>query len=134
MGPQAFSHHSGSQGLTIRPGTHNGWAAMDNVTGDLRCRTIGHEIEDLLHMAHGVLVGYCVRCSARFEAPWVRGGTAVPLAQSMVEEALGLDEPAASVLTDLEQISALLEDDAEALITTLNAVTAAMKVVREKVP
>lgn len=95
--------------LTVRPGTQAGWTTQ--LYGEFRCGTYGHELEHRVEYLNGLIVGYCCRCSARVEIPWFRGGSMAPLARYMIEEALGLEHPAPSVLADLEHVASLLTED-----------------------
>jgi hypothetical protein len=113
--------------LRDRPGNQSGWTLP--LEGEMRCRTLGHELGDVIHYANGMLVGYCVRCPERVEMPWFRGGTAVALARVMVEQALAMKQPAASVLRDLAQVEGLLRDDVESLRAALRQVRMAYRLV-----
>ena len=95
--------------LSVRPGTQAGWTT--HLFGDERCAIYGHELENRANYLNGLIVGYCGRCSARVEIPWFRGGTMVALARYMIEEAVTFENPAPSVLTDLEQVAGLLSED-----------------------
>lgn len=111
-----MSESDDEQHLSVRPGTQSGWTTP--LYGEARCATYGHELENRAEYSNGLVVGYCVRCSARVEIPWFQGGTMAALARYMTREALSLDRPAPSVLDDLEQIASLLTED----ISELNQV------------
>lgn len=104
-----MSDSDDEQHLSVRPGSQSGWTTP--LYGEARCATYGHELENRAEYSNGLIVGYCLRCSARVEIPWFRGGTMAPLARHMTQEALGLTHPAPSVLEDLEQIAGLLAED-----------------------
>lgn len=106
--------------LTVRPGNQAGWSLP--LTGLDRCRGQGHELESVFGYSSGLLIGYCLRCDARVEIPWFRGGTAAALARAMTTEALKLNRPAASVVEDLDQVLGLLREDAAAVETAKNLV------------
>lgn len=96
-------------GLSVRPGTQAGWTLP--LTGVDRCLGLGHELSEAFSYRNGLLVGYCVRCEARVEIPWFRGGTMAVLAEAMATEAVALDQPQRSVLDDLAQVEGLLVED-----------------------
>jgi hypothetical protein len=58
-----------------------------------------------------MLIGDCLHCPARFVATWFHGGTAAPLAEVMIREAISIESPAASVLDDLDQLAGLITAD-----------------------
>ena len=116
--------HDSPEELTVRAGEQAGWTV--NLQGEDRCRSLGHEADNVLHVQHGMLVAYCCRCSARFEMPWFRGGSAAALATVMANEALTLRKPAQSVFDDLCQIDGLLRDDAAEIIEAKRRVAIAI--------
>jgi hypothetical protein len=103
------SESDDEQHLSVRPGTQSGWTMP--LYGEARCAAYGHELENRAEYSNGLIIGYCGRCSARVEIPWFRGGTMAPLARFMIQEALGLDRPAPSVLDDLEHLAGLVAED-----------------------
>jgi hypothetical protein len=115
--------------LTVRPGSQAGWTLP--LMGVERCQGLGHELDSMFSYLNGLLVGYCIRCEARVEVPWFRGGTAAVLGAVMARQALNLQRPAASVLEDLEQVEGLLSEDlaqvAQVLALVRNARTRAIR-------
>jgi hypothetical protein len=101
------------QELSIRAGNQAGWTLP--LFGEERCVNYGHELENRAEYTNGLIVGYCIRCSARVEIPWFRGGTISALAKAMTEEARGFTQPAQSVMTDLNHVINLVNEDLAAL-------------------
>lgn len=104
-----MSESHDEQHLSVRPGSQAGWTMP--LYGEARCAAYGHELEHRVDYDNGLIVGYCNRCSARVEIPWFRGGSMAALARFMVQEAMGFERPAPSVLEDLEQVASLLGED-----------------------
>lgn len=116
--------------LSVRPGTQAGWTIA--LFGEARCELLGHELGDLCELSNGLLTGYCVRCPARVEIPWFKGGTSVALGRAMVAEAATFDHPHPSVVEDLDQIADLLGADILALREVLSEVRRVQHTVRAK--
>lgn len=116
--------------LTDRPGGQAGWTLP--LMGLERCQGLGHELDSTFSYRNGLLVGYCCRCEARVEIPWFRGGTVAVLAAAMAAEASDLQQPAASVLTDLDQVEGLLREDLRHVEQALGLVSRARKQVEQR--
>lgn len=129
MGVRPVSNDPSDDGehLSLRPG-RQAWPASVDLS-EARCE-YGHEVDRLLELTNGLIVGYCNRCSARFEVPWAQGGTAVLLALSMAAEASTLEHPAPDVLVDLEQVFRLLVEDRDRIAVAMQALEDAAIIVR----
>lgn len=128
--PSEPDHPSRREELNLRPGTQSGWD--ESLQGEQRCHAYGHELDNVLEMPNGLLVAYCVRCPERFEATWFRGGTAVPLAEEMVKEVMAMQAPSPNVVTDLQQVMGLLNEDRSAIDAALRKVRVAMTLAKRR--
>jgi hypothetical protein len=116
--------------LSVRPGEQSGWTMP--LYGDDRCKNYGHELDFRCEYANGMLVGYCTRCSARIEMPWFRGGTISALARFMTDEASEMENPSTTVLTDLDQLLGLVDEDIAELTERRGQVLLAQAIVNRR--
>lgn len=127
MGPDP--HPDDPQELTATPRDPVGW----HLPAALRC-IASHEVEPACTYRSGVLVGYCKRCDARVELPWLRGGTAAMLADTLATEAMAMALPAPSVVIHLDDVLAMLRADAAEIAAAIDRVVVAKALALDRMP